>query len=141
MHPFYEHHTRKAPAFLRKDAQKLAEFIKRYVKYGDSCEVMYRIDQGRIRPSKSLADKLASLLKGNQEFLMIDDQKIVYETALSLAKKATVKDKHVLIVEGGPGTGKSVVAVNLLVALTNDQTADTVCHQKCRAAHCLYLAC
>lgn len=119
--PFYEYHTRKAPAFLRKDAQKLAEFIKRYVKYGDSCEVMYRIDQGRIRPSKSLADKLASLLKGNQEFLMIDDQKIVYETALLLAKKATIKDKHVLIVEGGPGTGKSVVAVNLLVALTKDQ--------------------
>ena len=119
--PFYADHTRKAPAFLRKDAQKLAEFIKHHVKYGDSCEVMYRIDKGRIRPSKSLADKLASLLKGNQEFLMIDDQKIVYETALSLTRRATVKDKHVLIVEGGPGTGKSVVAVNLLVALTKDQ--------------------
>lgn len=118
---FYEHHTLKAPAFLRRDAQKLTDFIKRYVKYGDSCEVMYRIDKGRIRPSKSLADKLTSLLKGNQEFLMIDDQKVAYETALSLAKKATVKDKHVLIVEGGPGTGKSVVAVNLLVALTKEQ--------------------
>lgn len=119
--PFYEHHTRKAPAFLRRDTQKLTDFIKRHVKYGDSCEVMYQIDKGRIRPSKSLADKLTSLLKGNQEFLMIDDQKIVYETALSLAKKATVKDKHVLIVEGGPGTGKSVVAVNLLVALNKEQ--------------------
>ena len=119
--PFYEYHTQKAPAFLRKDAQKLAEFIKQYVKYGDSDRVMYRIDKGKIRPSKSLADKLVSLLKGNQEFLMIDDQKIVYETALSLAKKATVKDKHVLIVQGGPGTGKSVVAVNLLVALTKEQ--------------------
>lgn len=119
--PFYEYHIRRAPAFLRKDTQKLAEFIKQYVKYGDSGEIMYRIDQGKIRPSKSLADKLVSLLNGNQEFLMIDDQKIVYETALSLAKQATVKDKHVLIVEGGPGTGKSVVAVNLLVALTKDQ--------------------
>jgi len=119
--PFYESHIRKAPVFFRKDAQKLADFIKRYVKYGDSCEVMYRIDHGRIRPSKSLADKLVSLLKGNQEFLMIDDQKVVYETALSLAKKATVKNKHVLIIEGGPGTGKSVVAVNLLVALNSEQ--------------------
>ncbi|HTN95047.1 MAG TPA: AAA family ATPase, partial [Gallionella sp.] len=60
---FYEYHTHRAPAFLRKDAQKLADFIKRYVKYGDSCDVMYRIDQGKIRPSKILADKLASLLK------------------------------------------------------------------------------
>lgn len=119
--PFYKSHTSKAPAFLRKDAHKLTDFIKRHVKYGDSCEVMYRIDQGRIRPSKNLADKLVSLLRGNQEFLMIDDQKVVYETALSLARKASIKDKHVLIVEGGPGTGKSVVAVNLLVALTKDQ--------------------
>jgi len=119
--PFYKQHTQKAPAFLRKDAKKLAGFIKQYVKYGDTDNVMYRIDKGRIRPSKNLADRLASLLKGNQEFLMIDDQKVVYETALALANKATVKDKHVLVVEGGPGTGKSVVAVNLLVALTNKQ--------------------
>lgn len=119
--PFYEYHTLKAPAFLRKDGQKLADFIKQYVKYGDACEVMYRIDRGRIRPSKNLADKLTSLLNGNQEFLMIDDQKIVYEAALWLAKKSTIKDKHVLIVVGGPGTGKSVVAVNLLVTLTKDQ--------------------
>lgn len=119
--PFYGYHTQKAPAFLKADAQKLSDFIKRYVKFGDGGDIMYRIDKGRIRPSKSLADKLVSLLNGNQEFLMIDDQKIVYETALSLARKSSVKDKHVLIVQGGPGTGKSVVAVNLLVSLTKDQ--------------------
>jgi hypothetical protein len=49
---------------------------------------------------------------------MIDDQKIIYETALSLAKKSSKENKNVLIVEGGPGTGKSVVAINLLVAIT-----------------------
>jgi len=118
---FYSDYTSKAPAFLRKDGAKLTSFIKKYVKYGDSDNVMYRIDNGRIRPSKNLADKLVSLLQGNQEFLMIDDQKVVYETAMELANSSTVKDKHVLIVEGGPGTGKSVVAVNLLVALTNQR--------------------
>ncbi|MHB1140804.1 MAG: DNA/RNA helicase domain-containing protein [Sulfuricaulis sp.] len=117
--PFYDAHTRRAPAFLKKDSQKLADFIKKYVKYGDSDGIMYRIDKGRIRPSKNLADKLVSLLQGNQEFLMIDDQKVVYETALALAEKSSKKNKNVLIVEGGPGTGKSVVAVNLLVTLTN----------------------
>lgn len=58
------------------------------------------------------------MLEGNREFLMIDDQKLVYETALSLAAEAQVDGKQVLIVEGGPGTGKSVVAINLLVELT-----------------------
>jgi len=115
---FYDEYTAKAPAFLKKDAKKLTEFIKQHVKYGDTDNIMYRIDNGKIRPSKNLADKLDSLLKGNQEFLMIDDQKLVYETAIDLANKSTIKNKYVLIVQGGPGTGKSVVAVNLLVALT-----------------------
>ena len=58
------------------------------------------------------------MLAGQQEFVLVDDQKVVYETALSLAKCATDQSKQVVIVQGGPGTGKSVVAINLLVALT-----------------------
>ncbi|MFZ2978180.1 MAG: DUF2075 domain-containing protein, partial [Candidatus Magasanikiibacteriota bacterium] len=114
---FYSEHIKKAPIFLRKDAIKLREFIKQFVKYGDKGKIMYEIENGKIRPSKSLADSLVKMLTGNQEFVMIDDQKLVYENALSLAKKLD-KDKNVFIIEGGPGTGKSVVAVNLLVELT-----------------------
>lgn len=116
--PFYAEYIEKAPLFLRSDAVKLREFIKRYVKYGDKTDIIYRIEDGKIRPSKMLADNMASMLKGNQEFIMIDDQKIVYENALSLAKQSSVDNKNVLIVQGGPGTGKSVVAINLLVELT-----------------------
>ncbi len=71
-----------------------------------------------IKPSKNLADALASMMKGNAEFLMIDDQKLVYETAIDLAHRAASESKQCLIVKGGPGTGKSVVAINLLVELT-----------------------
>ena len=116
--PFYREHTSKAPAFLKDDALKLKNFIKQHVKYGDSGDAMYLIRDGKISPSKSLADSLLSLLQGNKEFLMIDDQKLVYETALHLAQTSTKDRKNVLIVDGGPGTGKSVVAVNLLVELT-----------------------
>lgn len=116
----YQEYLDRAPVFLEGDSEKekLQHFIKRFVKKGDRNKIIYRIDGGRIRPSKSLADSLAKMLKGNQEFIMIDDQKVVYETALSLARRATVNRKNVLIVQGGPGTGKSVVAVNLLVALS-----------------------
>lgn len=116
--PFYIEHITKAPVFLKPDALKLREFIKKFIKYGDDKDILYRIENGRIRPSKQLADSLASMLKGNQEFIMIDDQKIVFETAISMAKRASIGKKQVLIVEGGPGTGKSVVAINLLVELT-----------------------
>ena len=112
---FYKEHLEKAPVFLKRDSDKLREFIKRYVKKGDNGNILYRVDEGKIKPSKQLADSLVSLIKGNTEFVMIDDQKVVYETALHLTKKAQKGSKQVLIVEGGPGTGKSVVAINLLV--------------------------
>lgn len=115
---FYDDYLQKAPAFCKDDKEKLQDFIARFVKHGDKKNIIYRIDSGEIRPSKELAECLASMMKGNQEFVMIDDQKIVYENALALAKKSSDKNKNVLIVEGGPGTGKSVVAINLLVAIT-----------------------
>jgi uncharacterized protein len=118
---FYQEHIDKAPLFLKSDATKLREFIAQHVKHGDSGDLMYRIRDGKISPSKNLADKLQSLISGNKEFLMIDDQKLVYETAMDLCGKASPTKKEVLIVEGGPGTGKSVVAINLLVDIINQK--------------------
>lgn len=115
----YKEYIEKAPLFGKNDFSKLREFIKKYVKYGDSKKLLIEIDNGRIRPSKMLQDALASMIDGNKEFYMIDEQKVIYENALYYAKKANKKNKKfVHIVEGGPGTGKTVVAINLLVELT-----------------------
>lgn len=117
----YKEYLEKAPAFVKGDVEKLRGFINKYIKYGDDKETLYMIENGKIRPSKSLQDALSSMLQGNQEFVMIDDQKFVYETALEMAKKSYRDgNKRVLIVKGGPGTGKSVLAINLLVRLTNE---------------------
>lgn len=116
---FYQEYIDKAPLFFKNDTFKLRDFIKKFVKFGDKRNIMFEIDGGRIRPSKNLADNLSSMLRGNNEFIMIDDQKVVYENALALVEKATSEKKQVLIVQGGPGTGKSVVAINLLVKLTS----------------------
>ena len=119
LNDIYKEHLDRAPVFLKNDAIKLQEFIKKYVKYGDNREILYLIENGKVRPSKHLADSLASMLSNNQEFVLIDNQKIVYETALKLSEESGEKMKNVLIVEGGPGTGKSVVAINLLSELIN----------------------
>lgn len=114
----YQEHLERAPVFLRHDQDVLRRFIRQHVRYGDSNDLMYRIENGRIKPSKALADHLSGLLAGNPEFILIDDQKLVYETALRLADCPPESQKQVYIVDGGPGTGKSVVAINLLVELT-----------------------
>ena len=117
---FYAHYIQLAPVFFKGEAEKekLRDFIKRHVRHGDIRSLLYRIENGRIRPSKGVVESLTGMLAGKQEFVLVDDQKVVYETALSLATIATERSKHVVIIQGGPGTGKSVVAINLLVALT-----------------------
>lgn len=115
----YKEYIEEAPVFCERDALKLREFIHRFIQKGDDKKILYEIDHGKIRPSKSLQNAISNMLKGNREFTMIDDQKVVYENILQLAckSKADMK-KRTIIVEGGPGTGKSVVAINLLAELT-----------------------
>jgi len=61
------------------------------------------------------------MLQGNEEFIMLDKQKVIFEKILRIARESKNDDKkRILIVEGGPGTGKSVLAVNLLVKLTSE---------------------
>lgn len=118
----YTDHLEKAPVFTKGEIQKLRDFIKKYVPYGDRSNLIYQMEHGKIRPSKSLQDSLAAMLQGNQEFVLIDEQKVFYEDAFSLALDSiNTGEKHVMIVEGGPGTGKSVMAVNLLVNLINKE--------------------
>ena len=57
---------------------KLRQFIKRCVVKGDNKELLYNIEHGKIKPSKSLQDSITRMLKGNREFIMIDEQKVVY---------------------------------------------------------------
>jgi len=116
----YRPYIEMAPLFLKGEEERarLRAFIKRHVRKGDNADLIFRIENGRIRPSKMLADSIAGMLKGNREFVLVDDQKVVFETAIAAAAKASAKRKQVVIVRGGPGTGKSVVAVNLLARLT-----------------------
>ncbi|TFZ00671.1 DUF2075 domain-containing protein [Ramlibacter henchirensis] len=115
----YKPYVSKAPLFLKGEADRetLRAFIKEHVRHGRGKSILYEVEKGRIRPSKALADSVVNLLKGNSEFTLLDDQKEIYEAALAACRQASTSSRRVVIVEGGPGTGKSVVAVNLLAAL------------------------
>ncbi len=115
----YQEYIQEAPMFGTNDFEKLRKFIKKYIVEGDNRELLYKIDNGKIRPSKRLQDSLIKMLQGNKEFNMIDEQKVVYENAVKTAVDTIQSNKkNVIVVQGGPGTGKSVLAINLLVELT-----------------------
>ena len=114
-----------APIFLAEDVAKLRNFIKKYIKKKDGIDLLMKIENGKLKPAKALQDSLASMLKGNEEFYLIDEQKVAYETIKKLLSKSLkesnkvngLNQKYTIIVEGGPGTGKSVVAIKLLCDL------------------------
>lgn len=115
-HAHYREHIERAPLFLKSERARLADFIRRHIRHGDRRGALYTLENGRIRPSKMLADSVLGLLQGQPEFVLLDGQKLVYETVLAADARAAGR-KQVLIVRGGPGTGKSVLAINLLAAL------------------------
>ena len=110
----------EAPFFIKNQMMELRNFIKKYItKKSSDGQLLYTIDHGRIRPSKALQDCLVSLMKGNKEFVLLDDQIVAFDMCKKVMQQC-LKDlkKRVIIIEGGPGTGKSVLAINLLKEFT-----------------------
>jgi len=106
----------EAPLFDKTQTLQLRDFIKKFISRRSSTgELLYKIDNGRIRPSKALQDCIVSMMKGNEEFILLDDQATVYDICRKHMDQC-LKDmkKRVIIIKGGPGTGKSVLAMNLL---------------------------
>jgi DUF2075 family protein len=120
-HPIYQEWYDIAPFFIRNETEQFSEFIKKYIsKKSSKGDLLYLIDHGRLRPSKALQDSLASMVKGNQEFMLLDEQAVCFDMCLKTMTQC-LKDrkKRTIIIQGGPGTGKSVLAVNLLMEFIN----------------------
>lgn len=114
----YENALRKAPVFLHGNHVELTNMIKSKIKSGSGTDILKRIDQSPIRPSKQLAEAVGGMLNGQEEFVLLDEQKTVFETIIRKATEAQSRNKQVIVVKGGPGTGKSVIAINALAKLT-----------------------
>jgi hypothetical protein len=64
-HQVYTYYIEQSPLYTKGEALKLRDFIRRYIKIGDDREALYKIENGKLKPSKSLQDHLVSLLRGN----------------------------------------------------------------------------
>lgn len=97
----YKYYVDLAPVYSKGEADKLQSFIKKHIKYGDNKETLYLIENGKIKPSKSLQDTISSMIRGNKEFIMIDEQKVVYDELLNISESAIKENKKVFILWKG----------------------------------------
>lgn len=119
--PIYQEWTKLAPFFIKSEVDTFSNFVKKYiVRKSSKGDLLYLIDNGRLRPTKALQDSIASMVKGNKEFMLLDEQAVCYDICLkTMSQCLKDKKKRTIIIQGGPGTGKSVLAVNLLMEYIN----------------------
>lgn len=119
--PIYSEWINEAPLFIRNEAKTFSDFIKKFVsRKSSNGDLLYIIDHGRLRPSKALQDSLTSMVKGSHEFMLLDEQAVCYDMCLkTMAKCKEDGKKRTIVIQGGPGTGKSVLAINLLMEFIN----------------------
>ncbi|MDN7242863.1 DUF2075 domain-containing protein [Planococcus sp. N028] len=112
----YASYVEQSPIYFQFDDLLLRKRIKDAVSEGKGTEIAKRIEEGRIRPSKKLVEAVNSLFEGNEEFILLDEQKVAYEKVLSIYNSLDLEtdQKHTILIKGGPGTGKSVIGLNLM---------------------------
>ena len=78
-----------------------------------------QLQASAIRPSKQLLTLAAEEVQAREQFVLLDEQQTAYSLvirALDVSLRANAKE--VIIVSGGPGSGKSVIALSLLGELS-----------------------
>ncbi len=113
--PKFNKATSEYPIFSKEEMKELGEYLREKLGAGGGLEVLNRFDRSAIRPSKKLLDHTKDMINKQQIFNLIDDQIAAYNTIMHKAKKLSNSDeKSVIIVKGGPGTGKSVIALEVM---------------------------
>ncbi len=116
--PKFSKLTDKFPVFSKEDVKNLGDYMKSKLSEGAGLEVFNRFITSGIRPSKKLLEHVGSMINKQQVFNLIDEQIAAYNKIMHEAKKLSkTKRKSVIIVKGGPGTGKSVIALEVMAEL------------------------
>jgi len=109
----------KHPVFSAEEVDSISNYLSDRLIYGDGLEVLKRVEKSKYRPSKKLMDHVGNVIKGKDEYVLLDEQLVVYDKIMSIVKKGFHEGKkRVVIIKGGPGTGKSVIALNLMADLS-----------------------
>jgi DUF2075 family protein len=107
------------PVFAGDQAGDLSAFLSERLAHGEGLDVLATVQGSKYRASKKLLDHTAQMVAGQSEFVLLDEQLVVFNAVLDVAQKGyAAKERAVILVHGGPGTGKSVLALNLVGALS-----------------------
>lgn len=100
--------------FLADDNAALKAYLERLVPRKAKNDILFLLEHGKWRPADELISKVGAMLDGNEAFTLLDEQDEAFRVIRHQVLSSDRSKRHVFVVEGGPGTGKSVIAVRLL---------------------------
>ncbi len=115
----YSSYIKSYPVYCERDINDLSVFLKRKLELGNGMPILKRIQESKYGPSKRLLDEIVKVVKENKRYILLDEQFLAFDKVMNLVKNGNAENrKTVVIIHGGPGTGKSVIAINLLAELS-----------------------
>lgn len=115
------------PLYSKNDVQELAETLREKLGNGDGYSIFNKFMQSPVRPSKKLLESASKIISDTEKFALLNDQIVARNTIISKIKNADKNnEKSVIIIKGGPGTGKTVIALHLLAELASSKKQRSV---------------
>jgi len=125
--PIYNNLQREYRTYSGNEVSELAEKLKEALCNGDGFSIFNKMMKSRILPSRKLLDSAAQMVsEGNASAFSLLGEQIVAKNAI--LDKIRRNKKAVVIVKGGPGTGKTVIALNVLAELAGSKNKQYKVH-------------
>lgn len=125
--PMYKSILEEYPVYSKNQVQDLALKLKEKLSKGDGFSIYNKFMQSPISPSKKLLESASKIVKNTSDFSLLNDQIVARNIILSKIRSARTKnEKSVILIKGGPGTGKTVIALHILAEIAGDKTKRSV---------------
>lgn len=109
------------PAFAGDQQEDLIGYLGRHLSVGQGEQVLDLVLRSRYAPSRKLLEHTGRVVEDQTSYVLLDSQQVVFAKVLAEVRDAANRAKRkktVVLVHGGPGTGKSVIALHLLGRLS-----------------------
>jgi hypothetical protein len=117
-----------SPLFTENNRENFIHYFHDTIVFGKGIQLMNFFINGRFKPNKKLLEVLDRVLNSSENWHLLDKQRVAYNCiwskVLKLKRQGKSAPRAAILIRGGPGTGKSVIATQILAdAIRNNFTA------------------
>ncbi|MEV0939905.1 DUF2075 domain-containing protein [Micromonospora wenchangensis] len=107
--------TEQSRVFTGQRRGRWLDYLRARLAASSGADAADRFLASTVRPSRHLLAYAATELKERSHFTLLDEQHVAYELVMHAVERArTANHKRAVVVAGGPGSGKSVIALSVL---------------------------